>query len=100
MTDQTATQSRAPEKKRSMRLWFATAALVPYGAVIVALFGGFTFHHLPEGSAIRFAMVASGACLLLLLALWLDRHEAKGVSPPLIAGSRSMAAKRPPRRSR
>ncbi len=76
MTDQTAPQSQVPAKNRS-RFWLATAALVPYGAVIVALFGGFTFDHLPEGSAIRFAMVASGACLLLLLALSLDRHEAK-----------------------
>jgi hypothetical protein len=77
MTDQTAPQIRVVKKNRSMRFWFATAALVPYGAVILALFGGFAFDHLPEGSAIRFAMVASGACLLLLLALWLDRHEAK-----------------------
>ena len=77
MTDQTAPQSQVPAKNRSVRFWFATAALVPYGAVILALFSGFAFDHLPEGSAIRFAMVASGACLLLLLALWLDRHEAK-----------------------
>jgi hypothetical protein len=75
MTDQTAPQSRVPKKDRGVRFWFATAALVPYGAVIVALFGGFTFDHLPERIAIRFAIVASGACLLLILALWLDRHE-------------------------
>jgi zinc transporter ZupT len=77
MTDQIAPRSRVPKKDRSMRFWFATAAIVPYGAAIVALFGGFAFHHVPEGSATRFAMVASGAGLLLLLALWLDRHEAK-----------------------
>jgi hypothetical protein len=37
MTDQTAPQSRVPKKDRGVRFWFATAALVPYGAVIVAL---------------------------------------------------------------
>jgi hypothetical protein len=76
MADQTAPQSQVPARNRSVRFWLTIAALVPYGAVIVALFGGFAFDHLPEGSAIRFALVASGACLLLLLALWLDRHEA------------------------
>jgi predicted MFS family arabinose efflux permease len=77
MTDQTAPQSQAREKSRSVRFLFGTAALLPYGAVIGALFGGFAFDHLPERSALRFAIVAFGACLLLLLALWLDHHEAK-----------------------
>jgi hypothetical protein len=77
VTAQTAPPRQLPQKNRSVRFWLAIAPLVPYGAVIVALFGGFAFDHLPEAGIIRFAMVASGACLLLLLGLWLDRHEAK-----------------------
>jgi hypothetical protein len=77
MTARTAPESQLPQKNRSVRFWLAIAPLVPYGAAIVALFGGLAFDHLPEGGMIRFAMVASGGCLLLLLGLWLGRHEAK-----------------------
>jgi hypothetical protein len=81
MTDQIALQSQVSEKSRSVRFWFATAALVPYGAVIVALFGGFAFDHLPERSGIRFAIVASGAWRYGSIATRRSENKARPRSP-------------------
>lgn len=57
-----------------------TLAILPaliYAALVLAVFGGFTLDHLPEGPLARLGMVGCGAVALLFVAFFLDRREAR-----------------------
>jgi hypothetical protein len=80
MTDVPLPQDVMPESE-SRPGWqrFALAALpaLVYGGLVLALFGGFTLDHLPQSATARLGMVVGGAVSLLLVALFLDRREAR-----------------------
>jgi hypothetical protein len=58
---------------------YALSALLPlaYAGAVLMLFGGVALDHLPQSPEAQLGIVALGAALLLLAALWLDRREAK-----------------------
>jgi hypothetical protein len=60
-----------------------------YTALVLALFGGIAIDHLPESPTARISLVAGGAALLLLAALWLDRREARHDPVAPEAGAKS-----------
>jgi hypothetical protein len=57
----------------------ALSVLLPlaYVGTVLLLFGGVALDHLPESREAQLGMVALGAALLLLVALWLDRRDAR-----------------------
>jgi len=80
MTDMPAPPDIVSESEsRSGWRRFALAALpaLVYAGLVLAVFGGFTLDHLPQSPTARLGMVVSGALALLLVALLLDRREAK-----------------------
>jgi hypothetical protein len=62
-----------------------------YTALVLALFGGIAIDHLPESPTARLGLVAGGAALLLLAALWLDRREARHDAAEPDAGGKGRA---------
>ncbi|HXZ00530.1 MAG TPA: hypothetical protein VEI03_11055 [Stellaceae bacterium] len=80
MTDLPAPHDAIPESESRPGWRRFALALLPaliYVGLVLALFGGFTLDHLPQSSMARLGMVVSGALTLLLVALFLDRREAK-----------------------
>ncbi len=69
----------SPSESRPGWRRFALAALpaLVYAGLVLAVFGGFTLDHVPQSPMARLGMVVSGALALLLVALFLDRREAK-----------------------
>jgi hypothetical protein len=49
-----------------------------YAAAVLALFGGIAVDHLPDSPALRLSLVFAGAGVLVLAAVWLDRHDSRG----------------------
>ena len=83
MIDKKSTpNTRASRQDASLRPVFGAVAVMLYGAALVALFGHFNLNHIPVPSAITIATVTSGVCLFLLIARWLDLHEANRVARP------------------
>jgi protein-S-isoprenylcysteine O-methyltransferase Ste14 len=70
----------------------ALSALLPllYVASVLLFFGGVTLGHLPQSLEAQLGMVAGGAGLLLLLALWLDRREARRAAAEARAGAAAL----------
>jgi hypothetical protein len=67
-----------PRRQRSRRRSFLGALPgLLYIGVVLALFGGIAIDRLPQNPLIRFALVAIGAGLVVLVALWLDHREAQ-----------------------
>jgi hypothetical protein len=82
MSDQTAPPSLSSENDGSPALPLFLLAVVPaalFIALVLTHAGGIALDHLPESLAAQLAIVGSGAGLLLLTALWLDRREARRV---------------------
>lgn len=80
MSDQTAPPSLSPESDGSPALPLFLLAIVPaapFIALVLTHAGGIAIDHLPASLAAQLAIVGSGAGLLLLTALWLDRREAR-----------------------
>jgi len=80
MTDTPAPRDLIPESDHRpgwRRFTFALLPALLYAALVLAVFGGFTLDHLPESPAARLGMVVAGAIALLLVALFLDRREAR-----------------------
>jgi hypothetical protein len=80
MTDMPAPQdiiSASESRPGWRRFAFAALPALVYAGLVLAVFGGFTLDHLPQSPTARLGMVASGALALLLVALFLDRREAR-----------------------
>ncbi len=92
MNDMPAPHDSIPESE-SRPGWrrFVLAALpaLVYAGLVLALFGGFALDHLPQSPTARFGMVVSGALTLLLVAIFLDRREAKRAAAETAAASSS-----------
>lgn len=78
MTDLPASDHLAPSRVAHRSRWRAALGAVPsllYVGVVLALFGGIAVDQLPESPVLRLALVAGGAALVVLAALWLDHRE-------------------------
>jgi hypothetical protein len=78
MTDLPASDHLAPSHTEHRSRWRAFLGAVPallYIGVVLALFGGIAIDQLPQSPVARLALVAGGAALVVLAALWLDRRE-------------------------
>jgi hypothetical protein len=78
MTDLPASDHLAPPRAGHRGRWRTLLGAAPallYTGIVLALFGGIAVDQLPASPLVRFALVAGGAALVVLAALWLDHRE-------------------------